>query len=160
MGLSKMRVKIALADDYDLASWKGLAEEVTPLFGPMIGFEAILERKVGQKQAFSARVISDPSIFVGGILLGGPTDCYWIRWLAITSEYRRAGIGKMVLETALESLTNKSAIYVDTFVNGMPGAEAAGLFYENNGFKPFGINMVDGVKRQRYKRQPIELNQK
>jgi GNAT superfamily N-acetyltransferase len=151
-----MQFSIALAESQDIPSWMTLAEQVVPLFGPMPDFEAVLERKILRKQAFCARSLPGTPI-AGGMLIGGTDGELWIRWLAVSSGHWRHGIGKMLLKTAVAHTPANSVIYVDTFVEGSAGAEAAAGLYKSCGFKPTEIWTRDGVTRQRYARKPTDL---
>ena len=48
-------MQVILAENQDIGPWIALAEQVVPLFGPMPDFDAILERKIKQKQAYCVR---------------------------------------------------------------------------------------------------------
>jgi len=151
-----MQFSVSLAETNDIASWITLTEQVVPLFGPMPDFEAVLQRKISRQQAFCARSDSDRAI-AGGMLIGGTGCEFWIRWLAVSREHRRCGIGRMLVKTAIANAPPKSVVYVDTFVEGSAGAEAATRLYRNCGFKPTENWTRDGVTRQRYARKPAEL---
>ncbi|MGM4986496.1 GNAT family N-acetyltransferase [Rhizobium sp. 11_C7_N12_5] len=152
----KMQFSVALAGTRDIASWMALAEQVTPLFGPMPDFGAVLERKILRKQAFCARRTAGTAI-AGGMLIGGAGTEFWIRWLAVSSEHWRHGIGRTLVKTAITKALANSVIYVDTFAEGSAGAEAAAGLYRSCCFKPTEIWTRDGVTRQRYARKPAEL---
>ncbi|TAV74762.1 GNAT family N-acetyltransferase [Rhizobium leguminosarum] len=111
-----MMVQISLAQHDDVAPWLRLAEDVVPLFGPMPDFDAVLVRKIAQQRAFSARTDIGSAGFIGGVLMGGSDLKHAIRWLAVSSEFRRLGVGKMLVETALSSIPPDSTVHVDTFV--------------------------------------------
>ncbi|HEV7346247.1 MAG TPA: GNAT family N-acetyltransferase [Devosia sp.] len=143
-------IEITPARYDDLGPWLLLAEQVTPLFGPMPGLSATLERKIAQKQAYCAHVSTSNATLVGGVLIGGMGLEHWIRWLAVSAEYRRIGVGRMLMETAICLIPANSAIFVETFVRGSAGADAAIRLYESCGFEPAEITQVDGVVRQRY----------
>ena len=148
-----MQFSVSLAETNDIASWITLTEQVVPLFGPMPDFEAVLQRKISRQQAFCARSDSDRAI-AGGMLIGGTGCEFWIRWLAVSREHRRCGIGRMLVKIAIANAPAKSVIYVDTFLEGDNGAEAAAGLYESCGFEPAGIWRTDDGVRQRYSRKP------
>lgn len=150
-----MQFSIGLAESNDIASWMTLTEQVVPLFGPMPDFEAILQRKISRRQAFCARSDSDRAI-AGGMLIGGTGSEFWIRWLAVSRDHRRCGIGRMLVKTAIANAPAKSIIYVDTFAERNFGAEAAASLYKNCGFEPAEIWRMDGAVRQRYVRKPVD----
>ncbi|WP_427149709.1 MULTISPECIES: GNAT family N-acetyltransferase [Rhizobium] len=136
--------------------WLRLAEDVVPLFGPMPGLDAVLVRKIAQQRAFSARTDTGTAGFIGGVLIGGSESKYPIRWLAVSSEFRRLGVGKMLVETALCSIPSDAVVHVDTFVAGSPGAEATKRLYESCGFIPSEVWREGEVVRQRYMRRPLK----
>ncbi|MCJ7996589.1 GNAT family N-acetyltransferase [Rhizobium cremeum] len=149
-----MQIEITLAEHSDIDPWMLLAEQVTPLFGPMPHFEAILLRKIAQKQAYCARIGANITTLIGGVLIGGAGREHWIRWLAVSSEYRRLGVGRMLVEKAISVIPANSSIYVDTFVGGSAEADAANRFYQTCGFAPTEVCQMNDLPRQRYMRPP------
>lgn len=149
-----MQIEISLAQSNDVAPWLRLAEEVMPLFGPMPGFDDILVRKIAQRQAYCARANAEDGCFLGGVIIGGSGTEYAIRWLAVSSNFQRQGIGKALVEALLSTIPPKSTIQVDTFVAGSPGADAPRRLYEGCGFVPGCIWREGKVVRQRYFRGP------
>ncbi|MEW9617735.1 GNAT family N-acetyltransferase [Shinella sp. S4-D37] len=145
-----MKIQIALAENRDLKPWMMLATQVVPLFGPMPDFEAVLERKIRQEQAFCARTTNQGSVFIGGVLIGGTGNEHWIRWLAVLSEHRRLSVGRRLVETAIAAIPANSTIYVDTFAEGSPGAYAANRLYRDCGFEAAELWKTGTVIRQRY----------
>ncbi|MCB5203760.1 GNAT family N-acetyltransferase [Neorhizobium sp. T786] len=152
-----MRFRISLAQHDDIAPWLRLAEEVAPLFGPVPGFEEVLTRKISQRQAHCARRDAENSSFLGGVIVGGNGKEYAIRWLAVFCDFHRLGIGKLLLEAAISTTPPESSVYVDTFVAGSPGADAARRLYECCGFFPADIWREGDVVRQRYLRRPYSV---
>ena len=155
LGIAEVMLQIGLAHRDDVESWLRLAEDFVPLFGPMPGFEAVLVRKIAQQQAFSARTDIENAGFIGGVLIGGSESKYAIRWLAVSSEFRRLGVGKKLVEAALSSVPPDTVVHVDTFVAGSPGAEAAKRLYIGCGFIPMEVWKEGEVVRQRYVRRPL-----
>lgn len=149
-----MGIHITLAEHNDIDPWMLLAEQVIPLFGPMPHFEAILGRKIAQKQAYCARIGTNNMTLIGGVLIGGTGREHWIRWLAVSSEYRRRGVGRTLVEKAISAVPANSPIYVDTFVGESAEADAANRFYQTCGFAPAEVWQVDDLLRQRYVRPP------
>jgi GNAT superfamily N-acetyltransferase len=152
-----MQVRISLAQHDDVAPWLRLAEEVVPLFGPMPGFDNVLIRKIAQRQAYCARTDAGDGCFLGGVIIGGSGTEYAIRWLAVSSNFQRLGIGKLLVEAAISTTPPESTIHVDTFVAGSPGAGAARRLYECCGFIPADIWREGEVVRQRYVRRPYNV---
>lgn len=149
-----MRFQISLAQHEDMASWLRLAEEVVPLFGPMPDFETVLIRKIAQRQAFCAKAESMNLNVLGGVLFGGSGTDYAIRWLAVSSQHQRLGIGKALISTALSAMPPECTVHVDTFVEGSPGAEPARGLYESCGFVPGDVSCEGRIVRQRYVLRP------
>lgn len=149
-----MLIQVNLARHDDIDPWLVLAEEVVPLFGPMPDFDAVLVRKIAQKQAYCARTDAEDGRFVGGVIIGGGGNMYAIRWLAVRSAYQHLGVGKSLVEAAIANIPAQSTIHVDTFVTGSPGAGPARRLYETCGFIPRDIWNEGDVIRQRYVRLP------
>ncbi|MEZ2220139.1 GNAT family N-acetyltransferase [Rhizobium sp. RCC_161_2] len=149
-----MEFQIDLARHADIAPWMMLSEEVVDLFGPMPGFTAVLTRKINQKQAFCARPADGKSL-IGGMLMGGSGETFWIRWLAVSREHRRSGIGRALVERAIAIAPLQSLLQVDTFIEGSAGGAAARRLYESSGFAPGEVWQKDGVVRQRYVRMRL-----
>lgn len=152
-----MQVQISLAQHDDVAPWLRLAEEVVPLFGPMPSFDDVLIRKIARRQAYCARTDAGDGCFLGGVIIGGSGREYAIRWLAVSSNFRRLGIGKRLVEAAISTTPPESTVHVDTFVAGRPGAGAARQLYESCGFIPGDIWREGEVVRQRYVRRPYSV---
>lgn len=149
-----MQFQISLAQQDDVAPWLRLAEEVVPLFGPMPGFDAVLTRKIVQRQAYCARTDFRNVGVLGGVLIGGNGTDYAIRWLAVSFNFQRLGVGKALVEAALSTTPLDCTVHVDTFVEGSPGADAARRLYESCGFIPGDIWGEGELVRQRYVRRP------
>ncbi|WP_341365513.1 GNAT family N-acetyltransferase [Yoonia sp. BS5-3] len=147
-----MKVQIALAEIHDLPAWSTLASEVVPLFGPMPEFETILERKIEENRAYCAKIKGNGLKFAGGILLGGAGKKHWIRWLAVSAEFRQFGIGRLLVAAAMENTPQGSDLLVDTFAAGSSGGEAARQLYKSYGFEPIGFVEVEGMHRERFRR--------
>ncbi|WP_039974944.1 GNAT family N-acetyltransferase [Rhizobium sp. AP16] len=149
-----MEIQIDLAQHADIAPWMMLSEDVVDLFGPMTDFAAVLTRKINRRQAFCARTAGRRSL-IGGMLMGGSDDTFWIRWLAVSREHRRSGVGRALVERAIATAPLQSRLQVDTFIEGSVGGAAARRLYESTGFTPGEIWQKDGVVRQRYVRMRL-----
>ncbi|WP_374591220.1 GNAT family N-acetyltransferase [Ciceribacter sp. RN22] len=77
---------------------------------------------------------------------------FWIRWLAVSAESRRKGLGRLLVATVIFK-TPRNAVLINTFAGGSPGANAAGGLYRACGFEPTELWEKDGVVRQRYVRK-------
>lgn len=135
----------------DILPWLALANEVEHLFGSMLGFDAILARKIMEKRAYCVR--SSANRLAGAMLLGGSDSGYWIRWLAVSSASRGRGIGTALVTTALKAFPPRSSVYVDTFVDDTLDGRAARRLYERSGFTPLSVVCDGGVQRLRYFRE-------
>ena len=144
-------MRVELAGQSDIEPWMKLAQEVIPLFGPMPDFEAVVQRKIVQQQAYC--VHSSSLSLLGAMLVGGTDKEFSIRWLAVSCENRRKGIGRMLVETAILKTRPKAILIVDTFAEGSPGANAAGGLYRACGFEPTELWERDLIVRQRYMRK-------
>lgn len=154
---TSVAIEIDLAGPGDIPLWMSLAEEVLPLFGPMPGFDTVLKRKIAQSQAYCARASGQGLPFLGGVLIGGAGQEYWIRWLAVSPRHRRFGIGRKLTEAAIAAIPPPCFVNVDTFARGQPGAAEAGRLYESCGFVPTDVVDVEGQRRQRYRRRPAAI---
>jgi len=144
-------MRVQLAGQNDIEPWMKLAQQVIPLFGPMPDFEAVVQRKMVQRQAYCVR--SSSHALFGAMLVGGTDTAFWIRWLAASRESRRRGIGRMLVETAILKAPPNAILIVDTFAEGSPGANAAGGLYRACGFEPTETWKSDRIVRQRYMRK-------
>jgi ribosomal protein S18 acetylase RimI-like enzyme len=144
----------------DLAAWRFLAAEVEGLFGgPMadeVGWLSALGRHLDRGTALGAR--AGPGLpMVGGVWLSPTThDAVSIDWLAVRSDHRRRGVGRTLVEAALEEAAGRP-VRVVTFGREHPQeaeAEAAIEFYRHLGFEestevpPKGRRGPDGTPRQ------------
>lgn len=150
-----MQVKVTLAEMRTVPAWLSLASKVEPLFGPMPNFDSVVERKILRKQAFYALVDNKSTSFAGGVLIGGSGNEHWIRWLAVCPDFRKVGVGRSLVEAALQRIPPSSDVFVDTFVAGSSGGEAARHLYKNFGFEPIGSVEIEGRPRDRFKRRGI-----
>jgi ribosomal protein S18 acetylase RimI-like enzyme len=141
----------ALATDADVGSWLELVREVEPLFGPMPDFEGVLLRKIGQRAAFCVRpdLVGSPRV-LGGMLIGGAPMDGWIRWIAVRSSGRGRGVGRCLLEKAIEHFPPPATVSLDTFREENREGRPARRLYERMGFQPGPLVLVEGRPRQRY----------
>ena len=140
------------ATQADISSWLEIVRQVEPLFGPMPDFEVTLLQKIGERAAFCVRSDGpdDCPRVLGGILLGGTAPHGWIRWLAVRSSSRGIGIGRCLVEEAIDRLANADYISVDTFRDENIAGREARRLYQRLGFLPGPLVDVGGQPRQRY----------
>ncbi|WJH39399.1 GNAT family N-acetyltransferase [Aliirhizobium terrae] len=150
-------MQVELAETYDIKAWMDLAQEVAPLFGPMDGFETVLRRKIWQRQAYCVR--SPDQRLMGAMLFGGVGKEFWIRWLAVSLDARRQGVGRSLVNTAILITPLDSTLSVDTFAEGEPGAMEAGGLYRSCGFEPTERWQENQIVRDRYKWASVSSDQ-
>ena len=145
-------MQVEAADKGNTRSWLEIVPEIEPLFGPMPAFETTLVRKIGQGAAFCVREIGPGGelVVLGGMLLGGRHPEGWIRWLAVRASARGRGIGRLLVQTALERFGQSEAVLLDTFREDIEAGRPARRLYESLGFEPGELLIVDGQPRQRY----------
>ena len=145
-------MKPRLARQTDVASWLEIVAEVEPLFGPMPDFELTLLRKIEERAAFCVRSDDkDPSAPVlGGALLGGTPDHGWIRWLAVRSSARRRGVGRSLVEAAIEQMASAGTISLDTFREDNLAGRPARRLYQRTGFVAGPLVGPQDMPRQRF----------
>ncbi|MEU8265133.1 GNAT family N-acetyltransferase [Micromonospora sp. NPDC048999] len=148
-------MQVVLAVRADLPAWRGLADEVEDLFGPMVDdpeFQAALERNVERGTALCVRDApgTPGAAIAGGVLMSVHPPRYEVSWLAVSTAFRGRGIGTLLVRSALRDLTAVPGIVeVTTFGPDHPGRHARG-FYEHLGFEPTGSVSADGT-RQTYR---------
>lgn len=133
----------------DVPSWMRLAAEVEPLFGPMPGLQAVIERNVRRGTAL---VLGREGEVRGGMLLSGGGRPHRIAWLAVSPAARGQGVGRALVGAALRAWPD-GGIEVVTFADGTPGAGPASAFYRAMGFERVGPEPVgpgEG-RRDRYR---------
>jgi ribosomal protein S18 acetylase RimI-like enzyme len=145
-------MQVEAADKGDTHSWLEIVPEIEPLFGPMPTFETTLVRKIGQAAAFCVREIgpAGDAVILGGMLLGGRHPEGWIRWLAVRASARGRGVGRGLVQTALERFSQSETVLLDTFREDIEAGRPARRLYESFGFKPGELLTIDGQPRQRY----------
>lgn len=124
----------------DIPGWLRLAQEVEPLFGPMVddpGFQRALRRNIERRSAFCVRQGDGPAgaLLLGGLLWSAKPPVYTIGWLAVTQAARRQGIGRLLVEYVLAQVTSPAEIKVTTFGSDHPAGQTARNFYQRLGFQ-------------------------
>lgn len=132
-----MKVQTATETDFD--AWLDLAQEVEPLFGPMVAeptFHAALRGHIERETALCVRRAdgSPGAPLLAGILISRrPPDCR-IDWLAVASRARGRGLGSLLLAHSLALMPRPSTVSVVTFGSDNPAGVAARRLYERYGF--------------------------
>ena len=119
--------------DYPL--WLSLAKEVEPLFGPMVEdpqFQDGLKRALLGGHAVCVRNV-EPASILGGIIFDRQEN--EILWLAVRSANRKTGIGRLLLQEAINRLDEHRPIRVQTYDPSFPRGLPARNLYLHFGFK-------------------------
>lgn len=126
-------INIRLLTRDDLDSFLSLAAQVEPLFGPMVAEDAFLD---GLQNA-----IASESCFCGVDAHGEITGAVIIDrqqneicWLAVAGDRRGTGLGRALLDEAVEKLDSHRPIRVQTFAENIVEGLAARKLYLTYGF--------------------------
>jgi GNAT superfamily N-acetyltransferase len=145
------------AVEADIPAWVALAASVEDLFGPMVDdpdFLAALRRNIARGTALCVRDLQNTpgAPLAGGLLLSPHPPTYEIAWLAVSRAHKGKGLGKLLVQRALETLMElPCTVEVTTFADRHPGGDARS-FYEHLGFQPTDLISADGT-RQTYRMQ-------
>lgn len=120
-----------------MSTFLSLAEEVEEWFGPMVddpGFRQAVLRGIGSGSALVAIDRTEP---VAGLLFSRHhAPIYDIRWLVVTADRRREGIGEAMVAHAVRTwVAPPATVNVVTFGADHPGARSRD-FYTRLGFEP------------------------
>ncbi|MGH3313610.1 MAG: GNAT family N-acetyltransferase [Streptomyces sp.] len=129
-----------LAGEQDFDGFLGLAAQVEHWFGPMVedlGFHDAVHKHIRRSTALVA-VSSGPDL-LGGLLFGAKVPTYHVRWLVVSEQARRTGVGRALMADAMRRFVRgPGSVEVVTFGADHPGAfvSSARAFYEGLGFLP------------------------
>ena len=133
-----MRILCASSADFD--AWIALAREVEHLFGPMadkVSFRKALQQAIFSRNAFGIKA-EDPEAHAGnGLLKGGivvSRESNEILWFAVSERFRGHGLGRMLLQFALDHLNLQKCVMVQTFHGSVADGQAARRLYADFGF--------------------------
>lgn len=130
-----MEVTVATLADFE--PWLALAQEVEPLFGPMVAEPSFHQALKDALQTGSAFCIREEAAQPGAPLCGGiviAPEANEIAWFAVAEHYQGCGCGKTLLAHALSQLNPNRDVTVQTFdATSEAGAPARGL-YQRFGF--------------------------
>lgn len=130
-------MKVQQGAPEDFCSWLDLAREVEHLFGPMVAeppFRQGLEEALASGLARCVRFDDGPP---GAEVLGGIVICTEtnrIEWLAVRSQKRGRGLGRALLNAALDMLEPGNDVRVQTFAGGLDDGAPARKLYRELGF--------------------------
>lgn len=127
-------IRLLRSSDYN--TWLTLAQEVEPLFGPMvdsIAFQDAIKVCIQQGNAFGCE---NEAGQITGIVAVDRTNNE-IVWLAVASYYRGHHYGAQLIQKAIEDLERQGAIYVQTFAKNVSSGIPARTIYERHGFVDF-----------------------
>jgi ribosomal protein S18 acetylase RimI-like enzyme len=148
-----------LARPEDLPGFLRLAGEVEHWFGPMVedeGFRSAVMRNIGRGSALVVDAHQGLG-HLGGLLFGGTSPIYYIRWLVVAEQARRQGVGRALVTDALARFARqpRAVVEVVTFAQDHSAASISGArsFYERLGFiaaEPADVG-PEGGPRQVYR---------
>jgi GNAT superfamily N-acetyltransferase len=135
-------MKVEIATRADIPGWLALASQVEFLFGPMVDqpdFHRALRKNIDRKSAYCVREQdrSAGAPLMGGLFLSFRPPEYDIRWLSVAEQWRRRGIGTVLLEHVFGLIKPPAALFVTTFGEDNPEGQPARQFYKKMGFEPF-----------------------
>ena len=135
-------MKVQIATRADISGWLALASQVESLFGPMVDqpdFHNALRKNIDRRSAYCVRVRdqSAGAPLIGGLFLSFRPPEYHIRWLSVGQQWRRRGIGTVLLEYVFDLIKPPAELFVITFGEDNLEGQPARRFYEKMGFGPF-----------------------
>ncbi len=109
----------------------------------ILDFQNALRNAILNKTAFCIHSHSGDTIesLKGGIIISRESN--EIVWLAVSKQFRGMGLGRKLLEFAIEKLDRQTSIFVQTFDNSITEGKAARKLYMDFGFTDFkdgGLN--------------------
>jgi GNAT superfamily N-acetyltransferase len=134
-------VIVRLGRDQDMPGFIHLAGQVEHWFGAMVddlGFHAAVSKHIRRDSALVA-VTAGETEMLGGLLVSAKPPTYHLRWLVVTDQARRQGVGRALVNDAIRWFVHgPGVVEVVTFGADHPGANASGarVFYERLGFTP------------------------
>ena len=135
-------MKVQIATRADIPSWLELASQVEFLFGPMVDqpdFQSALRKNIDRESAYCVRE-QDQSAgapLMGGLFLSFRPPEYHIRWLSVDQQWRRRGIGTVLLEYVFDLIKPPAELFVTTFGADNLEGQPARQFYKKMGFEFF-----------------------
>lgn len=129
-----------LARPEDLPDLLQLAGEVEQWFGAMVdddGFQTAVMRNIGRGTALVVDAHQGSGL-LGGLLFGGSSPIYHIRWLVVAERARRQGVGRALVADAIARFVRDphAVVEVVTFARDHSAASISGArsFYAHLGF--------------------------
>jgi 8-oxo-dGTP pyrophosphatase MutT (NUDIX family)/GNAT superfamily N-acetyltransferase len=153
-------MKVQDAQEQDVEPWLVLAQEVEPLFGPLVGdptFRRALDAHVARRTAFCVREGDGPTgvPLLGGLLFSRHPPVHAIGWLAVAGRARRRGIGRALVDHVISLTQEPLDLVAVTFSADDPGGLPARTFYERLGFEAAEETSGgrEGERRQVFRRR-------
>ena len=133
-------MKVQIATRADIPSWLELASQVEFLFGPMVDqpdFQNALRKNIDRESAYCIREQdrSAGAPLMGGLFLSSRPPEYHIRWLSVAEQWRRRGIGTVLLEHVFDLIKLPAELFVATFGADNLEGQPARQFYKKMGFE-------------------------
>ena len=135
-------MQVQIATRADISNWLELASQVEFLFGPMVDqpdFQRALRKNIDRESAYCVREQdrSAGAPLMGGLFLSCRPPKYHIRWLSVDQQWRRRGIGTVLLEQVFDLIKPPAELFVTTFGEDNLEGQPARHFYKKMGFEPF-----------------------
>ena len=133
-------MKVQIATRADIPSWLELASQVEFLFGPMVDqpdFQNALRKNIDRESAYCIREQdrSAGAPLMGGLFLSFRPPEYHIGWLSVAEQWRRKGIGTVLLEHVFDLIKSPAELFVTTFGEDNLEGQPARQFYKKMGFE-------------------------
>ena len=130
--------QVSTLDDFD--GWLRLAEEVEPLFGPMveqIDFREGLRQAIvdGHALCIRSNTQADEKPLPAGIIISLKEN--EILWFAVAKANRGQGLGRDLMRAAMQRLDKSRPITVTTFDRTVEAGVPARNLYHAFGFREF-----------------------
>ncbi len=135
-------MKVEVATRADIPSWLALASQVEFLFGPMVDqpeFHNALRKNIDRGSAYCVRERDqyEGAPLMGGLFLSFRSPAYHIGWLSVAEQWRRKGVGTVLLAHIYDLIQPSTELYVTTFGADNPDGQPARQFYKKMGFELF-----------------------
>ena len=136
---------VKIAEEKDLNRWYNLLDSVKHEFYDLDlandeNHRNFLRRNFDRKTAI---YVEDEDTIIGGMVYSPKSN--QISWLGVNPNYRRKGIGTLLVRYMLEKLNDRIEFKVKTFIEEHWQSKASHSFYKSLGFEPKEI-CYDGME--------------